>query len=117
MKKLTARYKLWLNRGKIQGVFGDGKWRLLRAIDEKGSLIAACRTLRISYRKAWGDLHKAERCLGTTLVDKHRGGKAGGRSRLTPQGKTWLHAYEKFRTDIQKTVDRAFKRHIEVLTK
>ena len=117
MKGLTARCKLWLNRGSRQGVFGDGKYRLLKAIDEKGSLTAACRHLGISYRKAWGDLKKAEHCLRVSLVDTQRGGADGGRTRLTTQGRKWLIAYERFRNDVQKTLDKAFQKYIEVLKK
>ena len=41
MKKLRARFKLWLSTEDIEGVFGDGKWRLLRSIESEGSLAAA----------------------------------------------------------------------------
>ncbi len=59
MKKLRARFKLWLSTKDIEGVFGDGKWRLLEAIETKGSLSADSKMLSISYRKAWGYLKKA----------------------------------------------------------
>ena len=63
MKKLRARFKLWLSTKDVEGVFGDGKWRLLKSIDAEGSLKAASESLRISYRKAWGDLKKAQDAL------------------------------------------------------
>ncbi|NVL91397.1 MAG: LysR family transcriptional regulator, partial [Desulfobacterales bacterium] len=70
MKKLRARFKLWLSTENVEGVFGDGKWRLLKAIETEGSLKAASERLYISYRKAWGDLKKAQEALNATLVDK-----------------------------------------------
>ena len=90
MKKLKAKFKLWLSTRDIEGVFGDGKWRLLKAIENTGSLTQASESLRISYRKAWGDLKKAQEALNEPLVEKHRGGTQGGQSTLTEQGRKWL---------------------------
>ena len=71
--------KLWLSSSDDEGIFGDGKWRLLRAIERESSLSAAAKALHISYRKAWGDLKKAEECLGIKFIEKHRGGDHGGK--------------------------------------
>jgi molybdate transport system regulatory protein len=115
MKKLQAKFKLWLSSRDVEGVFGDGKSRLLKGIDAEGSLKSASEALSISYRKAWGDLKKAEDNLGVSLVEKQRGGKMGGRTALTEQGKKWLKAYTRFRGDIEKAVERAYEKHIKGL--
>ncbi|MHC4460593.1 MAG: winged helix-turn-helix domain-containing protein [Planctomycetota bacterium] len=115
MKKLRARLKLWLSTKDVEGTFGDGKWRLLKAIDAEGSLKAASASLRISYRKAWGDLKKAQDALSITLVEKQRGGSMGGRTTLTDQGKKWVKAYTRFRGDVEKAVERAYEKYIEEL--
>ncbi len=117
MKKLNAKCKLWLSSKGVEGVFGDGKWRLLEAIDRTGSLSAASESLRISYRKAWGDLNKAQDALNVALVEKQRGGNIGGRTILTSDGKKWLKAYAKFRTDVEKTVERSYEKHIKDIVK
>jgi len=117
VKKLKAKFKLWLSSKDVEGVFGDGKWRLLKAIDEEGSLNAASRSLQISYRKAWGDLKKAQDALGVKLVEKQRGGVMGGKTTLTSQGKKWVKAYMRFRRDIEKTVKKSYERHIAGLIK
>ena len=114
---LKPRFKLWLSTKDIEGVFGDGKWRLLKAIDSKGSLNAASKTLRISYRKAWGDLKKAQQALNVALVEKRRGGNMGGQTALTDEGKKWVKAYARFRGDIEKAVEKAYKKHIKGLLK
>jgi len=111
MKKLHARFKLWLNCGHIEGAFGDGKWRLLEAIDREGSLQAASSSLHISYRKAWGDLNKAQQALGVALVAKHRGGRSGGRTALTADGRKWLRAYTAFRREIEAAVAAALEKY------
>lgn len=109
---MQPRFKLWLNRGSITGVFGDGKWRLLAAIEAHGSLRAASQSLGISYRKAWGDLRKTQTALGVALVEKQRGGKSGGKTALTDQGRKWAKAYAAFRGEIEKAVAKAFYRHL-----
>ncbi|MFQ6035301.1 MAG: winged helix-turn-helix domain-containing protein, partial [Sedimentisphaerales bacterium] len=101
----------------VEGVFGDGKWRLLKAIDTAGSLKKASGSQCISYRKAWGDLKKAQEALGIALVEKQRGGNRGGRTIVTEQGKKWVKAYTKFRSDIEKAVEKAFQEHIKRLVK
>jgi len=115
MKKLRVRFKLWLSTKDVEGAFGDGKWRLLKSIDAEGSLKAASQSLRISYRKAWGDLKKAQDALGIALVEKQRGGSMGGQTALTDLGKKWVKAYARFRGDIEKAVEKAYKKHIEEL--
>ncbi len=116
-KKLRPKFKLWLSTSEAEGIFGDGKWRLLKAIDSKGSLAAAAETLGISYRKAWGDLQKAEKHLKVALVKKQRGGRRGGRTCLTAQGKDLVEVYGKFRRSIEKAVKNAFSKDIEGLMK
>jgi len=117
VKKLRARFKLWLSTRDIEGVFGDGKWRLLKAIESTGSLTSASESLRISYRKAWGDLKKAQEALNVALVKKQRGGILGGQTTLTEQGKKWIKAYTRFRSDIEKAVEKAYEKHIKALLK
>jgi molybdate transport system regulatory protein len=113
MNALRARFKLWLSTKGAEGVFGDGKWRLLKAVDETGSLSAASELLRISYRKAWGDIKKAQDNLNVTLVEKQRGGRAGGKTVLTDEGRKLLRAYTKFRADIEKQIEKSYDKYIQ----
>ncbi|MDH4241766.1 MAG: LysR family transcriptional regulator [Phycisphaerae bacterium] len=117
MKQLRTKFKLWLSSEDAEGVFGDGKWRLLKNIDAKGSLKAASQSLHISYRKAWGDLKKTQQYLDIPLVEKQRGGIQGGQTSLTEEGKKWVEAYTKFRSDIEKAAEKAYEKHIKELVK
>ena len=117
MKRLKARCKLWLSSKDVEGVFGDGKWRLLQAIDRTGSLSAASESLRISYRKAWGYPKKAQDALNVALVEKQRGGNRGGRTVLTKEGKMLVKAYSKFRTDVEKALGKSYEKRFEGLLK
>lgn len=114
---LRARFKLWLSTKDAEGVFGNGKWRLLKAVESTGSLSAASKSLRISYRKAWGDLKKAQEVLSLALVEKRRGGAMGGRTALTSEGRKWVKAYTRFHGDIEKAVEKAYQKHIKELVK
>jgi molybdate transport system regulatory protein len=104
-----ARFKLWIETASGEGAFGEGKWRLLDAIARTGSLSAAAGELGISYRKAWGDLRKAELYCGMTFLERRRGGQHGGESSLTPDGKRWLRAYQSFSEQIEQGVNEAFQ--------
>ena len=114
-RELVPRMKLWLSSTDDDGVFGDGKWRLLRAIERESSLKAAAESLHISYRKAWGDLKKAEECLGLKFIEKHRGGDHGGETVLTEDGKKWLSAYSLFRTELHSALEMMYRNHIASL--
>ncbi len=64
--------------------------------------------MEISYRKAWGDLRKAEASLGCQLVERHRGGRSGGEMQLTALGERWLRNYGNFRRGVEKAVIEVF---------
>ena len=112
-KKLKPRIKLWLYSENSQGSFGDGKWRLLENIEKTKSLKLTCELLGVSYRKAWGNLKKAEQCLDFTLVTRSRGGKTHGHSNLTEQGRAWMEAYSKFHQYIENAAETAYGKYLE----
>ncbi len=105
---LQPNFRLWIYSPMRQGVFGDGKVRLLETIARTGSLQLAARDLGISYRKAWGDLKKAESCLAKPLILRVRGGKGGGRTTLTPQGDRIIQAFQQFRMTVERHTLTAF---------
>ncbi len=65
-------------------------FRLLRAIEEHGSLANAARSLDISYRNAWNLVNQWSDHMGQTLVIKERGRGAS----LSPLGKKLLWAQD-----------------------
>ena len=69
--------------------FGEGPCRLLRAVEEAGSLHAAALSMGMAYTKAMKLLKTAERALGYPLTARTTGGRAGGGSRLTVAGEEW----------------------------
>ena len=77
--------------------FGEGPARLLRAIEEYGSLRTAALSMNMAYTKALKILKNAEITLGFPLTERTTGGKTGGGSKLTPEGKELLIRYENYR--------------------
>ena len=77
--------------------FGEGPFRLLLGVEKTGSLRAAAMEMEMAYSKASKILKQAETNLGFPLTIRAAGGKDGGGSILTPEGKHWLRQYEAYR--------------------
>ena len=77
--------------------FGEGPARLLRAVEETGSLRSAAMSMGMAYTKALRLLHNAEAALGYPMTRRSVGGKDGGGSSLTAEGAAWLARYEAYR--------------------
>ena len=109
---LTVKWRIWIENDKGQPVFGKGRARLLKAIDDTGSLTEASRRLQMAYRTAWGHLNAMEKGLGKKLVERHAGGTQGGHSTLTKHGKQLLTGYLKALDGFDKIRDRRFQKHL-----
>ena len=73
---------------------GPGKVAVLEEIARSGSISAAGRTLRISYRRTWELVEDLNRSLGTPVVETAAGGSGGGGTVLTRQVELWLSSTE-----------------------
>lgn len=77
--------------------FGEGPACLLRKVEELGSLRAAALSMEMAYSKALKLVRQAESALGYSLISRTTGGRDGGGSALTPDGRQWLIRYEAYR--------------------
>ena len=82
--------------------FGEGPCQLLRCVEKTGSLRAAAMEMEMAYSKAIKILKQAESTLGYPLTMRSAGGKDGGGSMLTPEGKQMLLQYEAYRDACMK---------------
>ena len=89
--------------------FGEGPCRLLRGIEQYGSLRASAASMGMAYTKALRLMKHAEVALGMPLARKTIGGKHGGGSELTPEGKEFLRKYEEYRTRCTEANRRIFE--------
>ena len=72
---------------------GPGKADLLQAIGETGSISAAARRMRMSYRRAWLLVDTMNQCFDGPLVETATGGNHGGGAQITELGKEVLRRY------------------------
>lgn len=91
--------------------FGEGPLRLLRCVEKTGSLRAAALEMEMAYSKASKILKQAESSLGFPLTTRNVGGKDGGGSVLTAEGKQWLRQYEAYRDACVKANMELYRQH------
>ena len=72
---------------------GPGKVAILEAIARSGSISAAGRALRMSYRRTWELVEELNTSVGTQVVATASGGNGGGGAHLTPAGKAIIERY------------------------
>ena len=72
---------------------GPGKVALLEEIGRAGSISAAGRALRMSYRRAWELVEDLNRTLGRPVVTTAAGGSGGGGASLTGAGEALVAEY------------------------
>lgn len=110
---MRPHVKLYVSSPLVDGVFGDGKWRLLTAVGQLGSIQAAAGALGRSYRKAWGDIERAQEGLGWALVRKQRGGRDGGKTGLTPECMALLAAWQRHRETVRACVEESYRQNLQ----
>ena len=72
---------------------GPGKIKLLELINELGSIAAAGKVLKMSYRRAWLLVDDLNHSFKEPLVIAKQGGKGGGNAELTPTAQNIIKYY------------------------
>lgn len=98
---MKACYKLWLESEDGKFILGEGTAELLHAIEKKGTISEAAQLLNISYAHAWRKIRDIEKNSGKQIVERMKGGKTGGSSKLTPEGKSLLEKYDRLKNSIE----------------
>lgn len=88
---------------------GPGKVDLLEAIARAGSISAAARERGLSYRRAWDMVDTMNKAFQEALVDRVKGGKGGGGTRLTPLGNKIVKKYRSMEDKAMKAIERDWK--------
>jgi molybdate transport system regulatory protein len=89
---------IWLKSGD-ETVFCQGRALLLERIREHGSLRQAAKSLKMSYRAAWGKLKQTHDVLGRDLIALTS--SRPKRYELTELGQNILEAYHAWRTKVE----------------
>lgn len=75
---------------------------LLKLIQEFSSVKKACKHMAMSYAKAWDALNYLEAMLGYQVVTRSHGGKKGGNTVLTNEGKRLIILFEEYEKRVKE---------------
>lgn len=104
--KLRCKSKVVLTRE--EDFFGPGIYRLLKYIDETGSIQAAAAKMQMSYSKSWKMVNKVEKEMGFPFLNRCNGGKSGGSSTLTQKGRLFIERYHAMMKDMERISQNFF---------
>lgn len=93
----------------VCGYLGPGKIALMELISKHGSISAAGKEMRMSYRRAWLLVDTMNRMFACPLVETVHGGARGGGAKLTGEGREILALYrameQQFRQSCAAKID------------
>ena len=98
------RTKVWIQDPDGKVVFGLGRYRILKAVQDTGSLQAAAKELKMSYQAVWMRIRASEKRIGRELVV--RDGKG---SRLTPLTENLMKQYKRLLSILEKESDEVYQ--------
>lgn len=100
----SVRSKIWIVDGGGNVVFGLGRYRILEAIRRQGSMNAAAKALRMSYRSVWMRVRSSEERIGKPLIERH-----GKGSRLTPEAENLMKQYRRLLRAVSSEADEVYE--------
>jgi molybdate transport system regulatory protein len=103
----SVRSKIWIEDAGGQVIFGLGRYRILEAIQRLGSMNAAAKELRMSYRALWLRVRSSEERMGRNLVVRDGKGSA-----LTPFAENLMKQYKRLLSVIQTETDEVYENMI-----
>ncbi len=93
-KLMEVQGNVWLTVGG-EKLGGPDRLALLAAIAEHGSITAAAKAVKMSYKGAWDAIDAMNNLAGEPLVERLAGGKGGGGTRLTQRGAQLVDNFRK----------------------
>lgn len=85
--------RFWIKKNE-KNYLGIGRVGLLKGIDYNGSIAQAAKDMKMSYKAAWDAIDTINNLSNEPLIQRKIGGKRGGGSHLTDEGKLAIEAYE-----------------------
>lgn len=80
-----------------------GRYRILDAISRCGSMQAAAKELRMSYRAVWMRVRTSEECIGKQLVIRE-----GKGSQITPFAEKLMKQFKRMHAIVRKEADEVY---------
>lgn len=86
--------RFWIKK-ENRNFLGSGKIELLEHIKETGSISKAAKLMKMSYKAAWDSIDSMNRLSEYPLVESNSGGKGGGGTAVTPEGKKTILVFRR----------------------
>jgi molybdate transport repressor ModE-like protein len=98
----------WIEKdGKV--VLSEWRVALLEAVERTGSIAAAATQQGVHFRVAWRKLKEMEEGLGVKLTQRSVGGKQGGGTTLTPEGRTYVRHFHAYTAGLKDIASQQFQ--------
>ncbi|MBN1116209.1 MAG: LysR family transcriptional regulator [Bacteroidales bacterium] len=94
MQIVRIESRLWIEKNG-KAFLGAGRVELLENIDSTGSISKAAHSLGMSYKKAWQLVNSINKLAEAPVVIRETGGKNGGGTKLTPEGRKVIAEFKK----------------------
>lgn len=97
--------RFWLTK-EGQSFLGIGRIELLERIDQTGSINAAAKEMKMSYKAAWERINGMNSLASQPLIERVTGGKGGGGTKLTPYARELIATFHRFNELHRQFIDR-----------
>jgi len=101
--KIDGRF--WLSKDG-ESFLGSGRIQLLKIIEKTGSMNAAAKEMKMSYKAAWERVNSMNALADEPLITRTTGGKGGGGTTLTPYAHQLIRTFERLQAVHAKFIDR-----------
>lgn len=101
--KIDGRF--WLTKDG-QNFLGAGRIELLERIDKIGSINAAAKEMKMSYKAAWERINGMNALADQPLIERSTGGKGGGGTKLTPYAHELIATFHRLNELHRQFIDR-----------
>ncbi|MEA2110615.1 MAG: TOBE domain-containing protein [Campylobacterota bacterium] len=101
--KIDGRF--WLTKNE-QSFLGSGRIELLEQIDKTGSMNAAAKAMKMSYKAAWERVREMNNLANAPIIEKVTGGRGGGGTVLTKHAYELIKTFKRFEKLHREFIDR-----------
>ncbi len=101
--KIDGRF--WLTK-EGQNFLGSGRIELLERIDQTGSINAAAKEMKMSYKAAWERINGMNALADQPLIERLTGGRGGGGTKLTLYARELIATFKRFNELHRQFIDR-----------
>lgn len=101
--------RIWIESNE-HVLLGEGRVKLLKTIQETGSLSKAAKSLNLSYKKAWQLLDSVNKSAKKPVTINSVGGKGGGGVELTEYGKSLISAFDEINKNCWAFLDQQLEK-------